>query len=163
MRARNDIGDCMEFSGSIRLRTERKAVWAALNDPVVLQACIPGCTRFEPLGNGLHGLEVGVGIGPLRATFDGSVRLVEIDPARVYRLEGEGSGGMAGLAQGTAEVQLVEIEGGTELVYDITAAAEGRIAQFGARMITGTARRFTEQFFDRLAVHLDARWTVAGV
>ncbi len=147
----------MEFSGSSRLRADRATVWRALNDPAVLQACIPGCERFEPTGGNLYAIEVGGRIGPIKALFKGSIRLVEIDPARTYRLEGEGSGGVAGMAKGIAEVQLLDIEGGTELAYDITAATDGPIARFGAKMMTGTARRFTERFFDALAEHLGGK------
>ena len=144
----------MEFSGSSRLRADRAAVWEALNDPAVLQACIPGCERFEPTGDGLYAIEVGGRIGPIKALFTGSIRLVEIDTARTYRLEGEGSGGVAGMAKGIADVQLLDNAGGIELAYVITAVTDGRIARFGAKMMTGTARRFTERFFDALAEHL---------
>jgi len=72
----------MEFSGSSRLRADRAAVWEALNDPAVLQACIPGCERFEHTGEGLYAIEVGGRIGPIKALFTGSIRLVELDTAR---------------------------------------------------------------------------------
>ena len=147
----------MEFSGSSRLRANRAIVWEALNDPAVLQACIPGCERFEPTGDGLYDIEVGGRIGPIKALFTGSIRLVELDTARTYRLEGEGSGGVAGMAKGIADVQLLDIEGGTELAYAITAATDGPIAGFGATMMTGTARRFTERFFDALADRLGGK------
>ena len=147
----------MEFSGSSRLRADRTAVWEALNDPAVLQACLPGCERFEPTGEGLYAIEVGGRVGPIKALFTGSIRLVEIDAARTYRLEGEGSGGVAGMAKGIADVQLHDIAGGTELAYAITAVTDGPIARFGAKMMTGTARRFTERFFDALAEHLGGK------
>ena len=147
----------MEFSGSSRLRADRAAVWEALNDPAVLQACIPGCERFEPTGDGLYAIEVGGRIGPIKALFTGNIRLVEIDTACTYRLEGEGAGGVAGMAKGIADVQLLDIAGGTELAYAITAVTDGPIARFGAKMMTGTARRFTERFFDALAEHLGGK------
>lgn len=147
----------MEFSGSSRLRADRATVWEALNDPAVLQACIPGCERFDPNEDGVYAIEVGGRIGPIKAMFTGSIRLVEIESARTYRLEGEGSGGVAGMAKGIAEVQLLDIKGGTELAYDITAATDGPIARFGAKMMIGTARRFTERFFEALAEHLGGK------
>ena len=33
----------MDMSGEERIAAPREAVWAALNDPEVLKACIPGC------------------------------------------------------------------------------------------------------------------------
>jgi carbon monoxide dehydrogenase subunit G len=36
----------MELNDQIRLEASRQAVWAALNDPEVLKACIPGCARW---------------------------------------------------------------------------------------------------------------------
>jgi uncharacterized protein len=37
----------MTMTGEIQLAASREAVWARLNDPAVLKACIPGCEDLE--------------------------------------------------------------------------------------------------------------------
>ena len=37
----------MTMTGEIQLAASREAVWAKLNDPAVLKACIPGCEELE--------------------------------------------------------------------------------------------------------------------
>jgi len=40
----------MELTGEYRLDASKDRVWAALNDPVVLARCIPGCKELEQKG-----------------------------------------------------------------------------------------------------------------
>ncbi len=37
----------MTMTGEVQLPAGREAVWAKLNDPAVLKACIPGCEELE--------------------------------------------------------------------------------------------------------------------
>ena len=37
----------MTMNGEVQLAAPREAVWAKLNDPEVLKACIPGCEELE--------------------------------------------------------------------------------------------------------------------
>src|SRR6185437_8274075 len=37
----------MTMNGEVQLPASREAVWAKLNDPGVLKACIPGCEELE--------------------------------------------------------------------------------------------------------------------
>ena len=39
----------MTMSGEQQLAAPRETVWAKLNDPEVLKACIPGCETLEML------------------------------------------------------------------------------------------------------------------
>jgi len=141
----------MEMTGTSRLKADRDTVWAALNDPEVLKASIPGCESFEATGENEFAAEVGAKIGPVKAKFKGNVELVDIVPSESYRLVGEGAGGAAGFAKGSAIVRLADIEGGTELSYEVAANMGGKIAQLGARLMTNTAKKYADRFFDAFA------------
>ena len=39
----------MEMSGEYQIPANRIEVWKALNDPIILQASIPGCTELEAI------------------------------------------------------------------------------------------------------------------
>jgi enoyl-CoA hydratase/carnithine racemase/carbon monoxide dehydrogenase subunit G len=138
----------MEMNGEIRLEASQEKVWAALNDPEVLKACIPGCDSLEKKSDTEFVAVVVVKVGPIKAKFSGSVKLENIVAPSSYSLIGEGQGGVAGFAKSNIEVLLVpESSGVTVLRYDVKANIGGKIAQLGARMIDSTARKMADQFF----------------
>src|SRR3954471_6419401 len=103
----------MEIQGEKLLSVPRVDVWRALNDPAVLQRCVPGCDAFEPDGDNRYGVAMQAVVGPVRARFSGKMQLRDILPPTSYALTFEGSGGVAGFGKGTAHVALEETSGGT--------------------------------------------------
>lgn len=137
----------MEMNGSERIRASRETVWNALNDPEILKQCIPGCQSLEKTGENEMTATVKLKIGIVSATFNGEVRLTDIDAPNGYKISGEGKGGVAGFAKGGADVSLVEDGEETVLNYVCAAQVGGKIAQMGARLIDSTARKLAGQFF----------------
>jgi carbon monoxide dehydrogenase subunit G len=146
----------MTMSGEQQLTAPRERVWAALNDPEVLKACIPGCETLEVTGDNEFSAVATNKIGPVKARFKGKVRLTDLDPPNGYKISGEGQGGVAGFAKGGAVVSLAEDAGATVLSYDVDAQVGGKIAQVGARLIQGTARKLADQFFSKFAESVGA-------
>lgn len=141
----------MTMNGSVDLPATREVVWQKLNDPEVLKACIPGCQSLESIGDSGFQAVAKIKIGPVSATFKGKVDLTDLDPPNGYKINGEGEGGIAGFAKGGASVRLAEIPGGTRLDYDVEANIGGKIAQLGARLINGVAKKLADQFFEKFA------------
>ncbi len=139
----------MELSGNQSISAPRPAVWTALNDPAVLRQCIPGCKSLEPEGENAYAATVEVKVGPIGTTFRAAVRLEDLDPPAGYRIVGEGNGGMAGHARGSARVDLAAQGTSTQLTYTVNAEVGGRLAQLGGAIIDATARRLADQFFTR--------------
>ncbi len=137
----------MQLTGTRLISADRGTVWSALNDPDVLKACIPGCESLEKTSETSFEAVVKQKVGPVSATFRGAVELSDIDAPSSYRISGEGKGGAAGFAKGGANVRLAEVEGGTELSYDVDAKVGGKIAQLGARLIDGFAKKLADEFF----------------
>lgn len=146
----------MEIKGEYRIGAPRDKVFAALNDPAILQACIPGCESLEKLSDTEMTAKVRLRIGPVSAAFGGKVTLSDIDPPNGYRISGEGQGGVAGFAKGGAVVKLTDDSGVTVLAYEVDAQVGGKIAQVGARLIQGTATKLADQFFGKFAETLGA-------
>ncbi|MET4700127.1 carbon monoxide dehydrogenase subunit G [Constrictibacter sp. MBR-5] len=138
----------MEMKGESRIEAPRDRVWAALNDPEVLKASIPGCEELERTEDGGFAAKVRAKVGPVSARFGGKVVLSDIDAPNGYRISGEGTGGAAGFAKGGADVKL-EADGdqATILRYDVQATVGGKLAQIGSRLIDGTARKMADEFF----------------
>ena len=77
--------------------------------------------------------------------------LSDIDPPKGYTISGEGTGGAAGHAKGSAAVRLEEEGENTILHYDVKAQVGGKIAQLGGRLIDSTAKKLAGQFFDNFS------------
>jgi len=145
----------MELEGSRVIAADRGTVWKHLNDPETLKASIPGCQELS--GSPDEGFEAVVKqkVGPVKATFKGKVSLSNVVEGESYRIAGEGSGGVAGFAKGAAAVRLADVEGGTELSYDVEAHVGGKIAQLGSRLINGFAKKMADQFFEEFQAQVE--------
>ena len=139
----------MKLSGEKILPLPQARVWQALNDPEVLRQSIPGCESFEKLAENTYRATVASRIGPVQARFQGTVRLSNLNPPNGYTLSGEGSGGAAGSAKGSADVSLEPAPGGTRLAWTADAQISGKLAQIGSRLIELSANMMAGQFFDR--------------
>jgi len=152
----------MDIKGEYRIAAPREKVFAALNDPEVLKACIPGCESLDKASDTEMSAKVRLRIGPVSAAFSGKVTLSDVDPPNGYKITGEGQGGVAGFAKGGAVVKLADDGGVTVLTYDVDAQVGGKIAQIGARLIQGTAKKLADQFFGKFAESVGAPPPVAA-
>lgn len=139
----------MEMQGEYRIPAPRETVWAALNDPEVLKACIPGCEVLETTEDGGFDATVKAKVGPVKATFKGSVILENVNAPESYTISGEGKGGAAGFAKGGADVMLKEDGADTILTYTVKAQVGGKLAQIGGRLIDSTAKKYANEFFGK--------------
>ena len=136
------------IEGEERIEAPVQKVWEALNDPSMLKACIPGCQSLEKKSDNELAATVVLKIGPIKATFAGEVKLLNLNPPHSYTIAGEGKGGVAGFAKGGANVTLSE-DGPdvTVLKYEAKADVGGKIAQLGSRLIQSTSKKLAGQFF----------------
>lgn len=136
------------IEGEERIEAPVEKVWAALNDPAVLKACIPGCQSLEKKSDTELAATVVLKVGPIKATFAGEVTLNNLNPPNSYTISGEGKGGIAGFAKGGADVKLVaDGPNATILTYAAKADVGGKIAQLGSRLIESTSKKLAGQFF----------------
>ena len=147
----------MKFGGEHTVPARRERVWEALNDPAVLEACIPGVRELEKRSGHEFAATVQARIGPVRASFRGAVTLSELDPPNSYRISGEGAGGAAGFVRGGARVRLEDAPAGaTRLAWEAEAQVGGKLAQVGSRLVGGAAKRLAGEFFDAFSEHVGA-------
>jgi uncharacterized protein len=139
----------MDMTGERRIAASRREVWAALNDVAVLKQCIPGCETLEKESDTDMVARAKLQIGPVKATFNGKVKLSDLDPPNGYRISGEGNGGVAGYAKGGAVVRLADDGGGTLMTYEVKADVGGKLAQLGGRLIDSTAKKLADEFFEK--------------
>lgn len=145
----------MELSDEIRIEASKEALYAALTDPEVLRAAIPGCEELNKTSDNELDAVVALKVGPVKARFKGAVTLDTSGAPDAMSLSGEGKGGAAGFAKGGADVTLEEDGDGTILRYVAKAEVGGKIAQLGSRLIDSFARKMADQFFERFQAHVE--------
>lgn len=149
----------MELNDEILISAPVATVYAALNDPAILQECIPGCEELIKHSDTELEAKVTLKVGPVKAKFAGNVVLDTAGAPHQFSLTGAGNGGVAGFAKGGADVVLEEVDGQTLLKYTAKAEIGGKIAQLGSRLMTSTAKKLAGKFFARFAEIVDETQT----
>ncbi len=139
----------MKIEGTREIAAPREKVWAALLDPNTLAKAIPGCEGLEEIGPGEYKAVMKVGVGAIKGTFEGKVRLLDLDAPNRYRMAVEGKGG-PGFVRGDATMSLSDISAGTQVAYDADVQVGGLIASVGQRMLGGVSKMMLDQFFGRM-------------
>ena len=148
----------MDMTGEYRIPAPREKVWAALNDPETLKRSLPGCELLEKVSETEFVATVIAKVGPVKAKFNGNVGLTNLNPPESYTIAGEGKGGAAGFAKGSADVRLTETDANaTVLVYTARADVGGKLAQLGSRLIDGTAQEDGRRVLRQLPPAADPR------
>jgi carbon monoxide dehydrogenase subunit G len=137
----------MEMKGEQLVPASQQATWAALNDPEVLKACVPGCESIIPAGENVYEVLMVARVGPVSAKFKGKLTLSDINPPQSYSISFEGQGGAAGFAKGSAQVRLSAEGDATKLSYDVKANVGGKLAQIGSRLVDAAAKKVADDFF----------------
>lgn len=145
----------MHMSDTREIAAPVSEVWSALLSAETLQACVPGAK--DVTGSVKDGFEATVvqKVGPVKATFKGHVTLSDLVEHQSLTLSGEGKGGAAGFAKGSADVTLSATDAGTLLAYEVDARVGGKLAQLGSRLIDGFAKKMADQFFSNLQATLE--------
>jgi uncharacterized protein len=152
----------MKISGSATLHAPPPQVWAALTDPAVLAATIPGCERLEATGPDQYALTVTAGVASVRGTYAGQVALSDQHEPEALVLTASGSGAPGTIAT-TVQVRLAgRGDGQTELSYDADAQVGGVIAGVGQRMLASVAKRTAGEFFTAVNEALDGQKAGTG-
>jgi uncharacterized protein len=136
----------MKVTGEAVLTAAVPEVYAALNDPAILVRVLPGCQRLEQVGDDAYRAAMVAGVGSIKGTFEGNVRLTDREAPHAFTLHASGSGA-PGTVDAVARITLAEADGGTLVRYDADATVGGVIGGVGQRMITGVAKRTAAEFF----------------
>lgn len=140
----------MKMSDQRDIQADPATVFAALLSPDVLMECVPGAQEITGTPESGFDAVVVQKVGPVKATFKGTVTLSDMVENTSLTISGEGKGGAAGFAKGGADVRIEPLEGGgTRLIYDVEAKVGGKLAQLGSRIIDGFSKKMADQFFTR--------------
>ncbi|RBY88779.1 carbon monoxide dehydrogenase subunit G [Blastococcus sp. TF02A-26] len=153
----------MKLDGSAVLHGTPEQVWSVITDPAVLARTIPGCESLRLTGPDEYEMNVSVGVGAIRGTYAGAVRLTDQQRPTSYVMHASGAGA-PGNARAKVLISLAaDGDGATTLTYSADAVVGGPVAGVGQRMITGVAKRMAGQFFSAIDGELTSPVTVPAV
>jgi carbon monoxide dehydrogenase subunit G len=118
--------------------------------------CVPGGEIDPPDAEGVHSGRVVVKLGPMRFSYEGTVRIAERD-ATARRAVIVGGGTASGGQERASVRSVMEVlaEGaGSRVRMETELEIRGRAAQMGAAIIGGVSRRMVKQAADCLATRL---------
>ena len=146
----------LEFSGSPAIAAPRERVWERLMDPHFVAQSAPGVESVEAVDPTHFKVISGFGVGSIRVRFTMDVELFDIDAGKSAKMR------VRGKAPGSAIDVVSNLQvndagsGGTQLNWSATSEVSGTVANVGARLMEGTARKLTEQFWTDFARRVSA-------
>jgi carbon monoxide dehydrogenase subunit G len=145
----------MKISAAARVAAPRERVFEALNDPVVLRHCIPGCEELTEDETGAYQVRLKLGIAGLKGQYVGTATPENLEPPRSFTLAFDGKG-KTGFVRGSAAIEIVDDEGTARIECEADVQAGGAIAAVGSRLMVAVARKLTRDFFRQLATEIGA-------
>lgn len=142
----------MNVQGSHRFAAAREAVFAAVRDPQVLLAVIPGCEAVAQVGVDEYEGRITLRLPGAVGSYRTLVRLRDVVAPERCGLEGRVEGAMGTIA-GDAEFELRDAHPGTAMTY----RGSGVIAGPLARLDGGLAERLAESLIGQGLAALDRR------
>jgi carbon monoxide dehydrogenase subunit G len=141
----------LQFSGSPTIAAPRERVWDRLMDPHFVAQSAPGVESVEALDPTHFKVISGFGVGSIKLRFTMDVELFDIVDGRSARMRVRGKA--PGSAIDVVSSMGIEDAGSTEskLNWSATSEVSGTVASVGARLMEGTARKLTEQFWTDFA------------
>jgi carbon monoxide dehydrogenase subunit G len=139
----------MKLEGAYEVPAPRDKVWEAFLDPKLLKQAIPGCEKLEATGPDEYKATMKIGVGGVKGTFEGKVKLSDKKQPDSYRMAVEGSGG-PGFIRGDTVISLVDDAGGTRVSYSADVQVGGLIASVGQRLLGGVSKMMADKFFTRM-------------
>src|SRR5215217_6326341 len=141
----------MLLKGDVSIRAPRKQVWDFLTDPNQIGQCVPGVEKIEIVEpNKKYRGVVSVGLGGVKARFNGEVDVLEMQEPNKAKLKAHGT------ATGTAadvlsEMTLSDGSDGTTLVHwTADVSVSGQLASLAARLMLPVSQKLSEQFYNEV-------------
>lgn len=147
----------MKVHGHHRFAAPPEAVFAAVRDPSVLLAVIPGCEEVAQVAPDEYEGRIVLRLPGAAGSYRTHVRLVDVVAPEHAGLEGRVEGAM-GTIDGRADFTLAPRGSGTEMAYH----GDGRIGGPLARLDSRFAERLAGSLIDQGLRALDARLATEG-
>jgi hypothetical protein len=146
----------MLLKGDVTIQAPRKQVWDFLTDPARVGQCLPGMESIEtiePLRR-YRGV-VSVGLGSVKARFNGDVEILELNEPDHARLKAHGT------ATGSAADALSEMRlsdgpaGSTRVQWTADIHVSGQLASLASRLMAPVSQKLAAIFYDEIRKRIE--------
>ena len=138
----------MKLQGTHVIAALPPLVFDRLMDPSILQQSIPGCEKLEKTGDDEYVAHLKLGIGSIKGSYKGTVRLTDRQAPNKFTLHIAGAGG-PGFVKGTSAMELKAEGRATRVKFSADVQVGGLIAAVGSRVIEAAAKKLAAEFFQR--------------
>jgi carbon monoxide dehydrogenase subunit G len=140
-----------EFRGTPEITAPRQQVWAKLMDPEFVAASGPGVESVQATDPTHFKVLSGLGVGSLKIRFTLDVELSDLEVGQQLKMQARGNA-PGSTVDVLSHIRLEDMDAGsTRLNWSAACDMSGLVASFGAKLLEGTARRLTEQFWTDFA------------
>lgn len=149
----------LDIKESFEVGAPIDAVWAFLNDPQNVVACMPGASLNEIVDDKQFIGSVKLKIGAVSAQYQGTITYTERDTSNyIVKMLAAGNERGGGTVSGTIVTQLESLAGGsaTRVVCESSIDLTGKIIQVGRGMIEGVSAQIIKKYVGNVRKLLEA-------
>jgi uncharacterized protein len=152
----------LDITGNETIEASADELWVALNDPVVLTRCVPGCKTMTETAPDAYKVEMQLRVAAVGGSFDGAISLSDKEAPKSCNIQVSG-GGTLGHGTGTARFEIVpESATSSKLIYNGVGEIGGLVAGVGQRILSSVSKHLIKKFFTALRKEFEAAHSSAG-
>jgi carbon monoxide dehydrogenase subunit G len=125
-----------------------EAIWSLFEQPDVVSGCMPGVEAVTVIDDDNVSVRATQSIGPMSATFEAKVTVLERVPQEMIRFQAIGKSvrGAVGNLRSTNVVRLVPTDGSTTVTVDGEVVLAGALGSVGQKIVARQANKVTAEF-----------------
>ena len=146
----------MLLKGDVTIHAPRKKVWDFLTDPNQIGPCAPGVEQIETIefDKKYRGV-MSVGLGSVKAKFNGDVEIVELNEPDHAKLKAHG------VATGSAADVMSEMtlsngpDGATNVHWTADVQVSGQLASLASRLMVPVSQKLAGIFYEEVRKRIE--------
>jgi len=146
----------MLLKGDVTIHAPRKKVWDFLTDPNQIGACAPGVEKIETIEpNKKYRGIMSVGLGSVKAKFNGDVEIIELNEPDYAKLKAHGT------ATGSAADVMSEMtlsngpDGATNVHWTADVKVSGQLASLASRLMVPVSQKLAGIFYEEVRKRIE--------
>ncbi len=146
----------LSFSGAPEVAAPIDQVWPRIIDPHFVAEHGPGVESVEVTDERHFKVITALGVAATKLRFGMDVELTEVEEPKHLTMKARGKApGSAVEVSATLDLEAIDASR-TRLHWKADSEISGTVASVGARLMEGTARKLTEQFWTKFAASITA-------
>jgi carbon monoxide dehydrogenase subunit G len=150
----------MLIKGEVAIQAPRKKVWDFLTDPNQIGPCAPGVEKIETVEpDKKYRGTMSVGLGSVKARFNGEVEILELDEPNYAKLKAHG------IATGSAADVISEMrlsngsDDATLVNWTADVNISGQLASLASRLMVPVSQKLAGIFYDEVRKRIEMEET----